>query len=81
MSSLEPIEEGCEADDAHEADGGFLIAGSDSAPLPEPDPEPLDLISVVVDPMRASDGRLVALRRDRRRCAMSQMCSRKALLV
>ena len=66
MSSLEPIEGGCEEEDAYEADGGLLVAGGDGAPLFEPGPEALDLIAVVVDPIRAGHGRFVALRRDRR---------------
>ncbi len=64
VSSLEPIEGGGEVEDAHEADGGLLVAGGDGAPLLEPGPEALDLVAVVVDPIRAGHGRFVALRRD-----------------
>lgn len=65
MSALQPIE-GCgECKNAHEAGGGLPVSGGDGAPLIEPGPEALDLIAVVVDPVRAGDGRLVALRRDR----------------
>ena len=49
--------------------GGLLVAGGDGPPLLEPGPEPLDQVAVVVDPLRAGDGRLVALRRDRGPCA------------
>src|SRR3954452_9842171 len=38
----------------------------DSTPFFQPSPEPLDLIAVVVDPVWAGDGGLVALWRDRR---------------
>ena len=65
---LEPVEGRGKAEDAHEADGGFLVAGSDGAPFLEPGPEPLDLVAVVADAVRAGDGRLVALGRDREPC-------------
>jgi hypothetical protein len=46
--------------------GRFLIAGRHSPPLFQPGPEPLDLVAIGVDPLRAGDLVLVALRRDRR---------------
>ena len=42
-----------------------FVADGDGAPFLEPGPEALDLVPVVVDPVRAGDGRLVALGRDR----------------
>ncbi len=44
---------------------GLLVACGDGAPLLELGPEALDLVAVVVDPVRAGDGCFVALRRDR----------------
>ena len=45
--SLDPQQGGGEAEDAHEADGGLLIAGGDGAPLLQARPQPLDDIAVV----------------------------------
>src|SRR4051812_41675012 len=47
-----------------------LIAGCDGPPFPEARPQTLDAVAIVVDPARAGDGRLVALGRDRRPCAL-----------
>lgn len=69
MSWLEPIEGCCEAEDTGEARGGLLIACGDGPPLLEPDPETLDLVAGVLDPVRAGDGRLMAPGRDRGPCA------------
>src|SRR4051795_1025891 len=63
---LEPIESGGEAEDAHEGAGRLLIAGGNGAPLFQPRPEPLHVVAIVVDPLRAGDLVLVALGRDRR---------------
>lgn len=38
LLSLNPIERGREAEDAGEADGGFVVAGGDGAPLLEARP-------------------------------------------
>ncbi|SFT28118.1 hypothetical protein SAMN04487845_14328 [Methylobacterium sp. yr668] len=70
MSSLEPVE-GCgEGEDAYEAGGGFLVTGCDGSPFLKPGPEALDLIAVVVDPVRTGDGgrRSVARPRSSREC-------------
>src|SRR4051795_1162465 len=50
---LEPIESGREAEDAHEGAGRLLIAGGNGAPLFQPRPEPLHVVAIVVDPLRA----------------------------
>ena len=47
-----------------------LVAGCDGAPFLEARPQALDAVAIVVDPARAGDGRLVALGRDRRPCAL-----------
>src|SRR4051812_1487660 len=69
LLGLEPIESGSEAEDAHEAGGGLLVAGRDGAPLLEPCPEPLDLVAIVINPVRASDWCLVVFGRNSRTCA------------
>ena len=69
LSSLEPVDGSGEAEHADEADGGLLVSGRDGAPFLKPGPEALDLVAVVVDPVRAGDGGLVALGRDRWPCA------------
>src|SRR3954454_11665884 len=66
LLGLEPIESGREAEDAHEGAGRLLIAGGNGAPLFQPRPEPLHVVAIVVDPLRAGDLVLVALGRDRR---------------
>src|SRR3954467_14834762 len=63
---LEPIESGGKAEDAHEGLGRLLIAGRNRAPLLEPSPEPLHVVAIGVDPVRAGDLVLVALRGDGR---------------
>src|SRR4051795_10334460 len=63
---LEPVESGGKAEDAHEGLGRLLIAGRNRAPLFEPGPEPLHVVAIGVDPVRAGDLVLVALGRDRR---------------
>src|SRR5215212_4098677 len=66
MLGLEPVESSGEAEDAHEAGGGLLIAGCNRAPLLEPSPEPLHVVAIGVDPVRAGDLVLVAPRGDGR---------------
>src|SRR4051812_20700347 len=63
---LEPIEGGCEGEDAHEAGGGLFVAGRNRAPLLQPRPQPLDHVAVVVHPVGTGDGLLVALGRNGR---------------
>src|ERR671912_2634338 len=66
LLGLEPVESGSEAEDAHEAGGGLLVAGRNRAPLFQPRPEPLHVVAIGVDPRRAGDLFLVALRGDGR---------------
>src|SRR3954452_11034706 len=62
MLGLEPIESGGKAEDANKGLGSLLIAGRNRAPLLEPCPEPLHVVAIGVDPVRAGDLFLVALR-------------------
>src|SRR4051795_13220933 len=71
LLGLEPIESGREAEDAHEGAGRLLIAGGNGAPLFQPRPEPLDVVAIGVDPLRAGDLFLVALGGDRRASAQA----------
>src|SRR3954453_15135132 len=68
---LEPIESGRKAEDTHEGAGRLLIAGGNGAPLFQPRPEPLDVVAIGVDPLRAGDLFLVALGGDRRASAQA----------
>ncbi len=51
------------------ARGGLLVACGDRSPLFQPCPETLDHVAVVVDPVRAGNGCLIALGGDRWACA------------
>src|SRR3954454_18217521 len=66
LLGLEPIESGREAEDAHEGAGRLLIAGRNGAPLFQPRPEPLHVVAIVVDPLRAGHRSFVLFGRDRR---------------
>ena len=46
--------------DAEEGDCGLLVAGGHGAPFLDSGPETLDEVAVVVDPVLAGDGGLVA---------------------
>src|SRR3954464_11124523 len=63
---FDPVEDGGDAEDAHEGSGGFFVAGGDGAPFLEARPQALDAVAIVVDPARAGHGRFVLLGRDRR---------------
>ncbi len=65
LLALDPVESGREVEDVHERRGDPLIVCHDGSPLLEPGPEPLHLVPVVVDPVWAGDGCLVALGGDR----------------
>src|SRR3954467_7751952 len=66
LLALEPVESGGEAEDAHEAGGGLLIAGRNRPPFFQPRPEPLHVVAIVVDPLRTGHRGFVLLGRDRR---------------
>src|SRR4051794_6825420 len=66
LLGLEPVEGSREAQHAHEAGGGLLVAGRNRAPLLEPCPEPLHVVAIVVDPVRTGHRGFVLLGRDRR---------------
>ena len=57
---------GGQAEDAHEGAGRLLIAGGNGAPLFQPRPEPLHVVAIVVDPLRAGYRSFVLFGRDRR---------------
>src|SRR4051795_9553340 len=63
---FDPVEDGGDAEDAHEGSGGFLVTGCDGAPFLEARPQALDTVAIVVDPAWAGHGRFVFLGRDRR---------------
>ena len=60
----DPIERWGEAEDAEEAGGGLIVTGGNGAPFLQPGPQASDPIAVVVDLVRAGDGRFVAKRQD-----------------
>src|SRR3954467_1022708 len=66
LLALDPVESGGEAEDAHEAGGGLLIAGRHRPPLFQPRPEPFDVVAIGVNPVWTGDLLLVALRGDGR---------------
>ena len=66
LLTFDPIDGGRHAEVAHEGVGCLLVACRDGVPFLKPGPEPLDLVAVRVDPIRADHGRLVLLGRDRR---------------
>src|SRR3954467_10900506 len=66
LLALEPVESGGEAEDAHEAGGGLLIAGRNPPPFFHPSPEPFDIVAIGVNPVWTGDLFLVALRGDGR---------------
>ena len=47
----------------------LFVAGRNSAPLFQPCPEVLDEVAIVVDPLRAGDGRVATFGRDGGTCA------------
>src|SRR3954468_14291715 len=66
---LEPIGSGGEAENAEERTRGLFVACGDGAPFFQPCPEVLDEMAVVVDPLRAGNGRVGTPGRDGRPCA------------
>ncbi len=64
LLALNPAESGGEAENANEGACGLLVASCNGSPLLEPRPEPLDLVAVGIDLLRARYGCLVALRLD-----------------
>ena len=65
----EPIGSSGEAEDAEEGVRGLFVACGNGTPLLEPCPEVLDEVAVVVDPLRAGDGRVGTPGRDGGPCA------------
>ena len=53
-------------EDADEGCGRLLVSCCDGSPLLEPSPEPLDPVSVEINPVRTGEGGLIAARGDGR---------------